>query len=342
MFWTGESTRGPAASRAGNDHTRLLLGGHTYDCRAGETVLDALLRQGVDIPYECRKQTCLTCLMRSLNGAPPPQSQIHLKNTLTVQNYFLACACRPVRDMELALLGEALRMEVSARVTALNRLNAGILEIVLECDRPLDYRAGQTVILLNQDNIGKQFAIASPSSSRFSGRLEVHVARVTGGCFSEWLHDHLRVGDDLRVFGPAGQMFYVPGNPRQALVLAAGPDGLGGIVGVLQDVFECGHSGPVYFFHGAQNISQLYLVDELREIDTYYPNFRYVACISEEPAPPGCVAGEVHDIIRRMLPSLTGWRVFLAGSRDFVGRLRRQTYLDGASIRDIIYETTTV
>ncbi len=320
----------------------LLLGGTTYRCLPGETVLDALLRQGVDIPYDCRKQTCLTCLMRSLDGAPPPESQVNLKETLTVQNYFLACACRPVRDMELALLSEALRMEVSARVTALTRLNPNILEIEMECDRPLDYRAGQTVILLNRDNIGKQFSIASPSSSRFSGRIEVHVERVTGACFSEWLHDHLQIGDDLRIFGPAGQMFYVLGNPHQGLVLAAGNGGLGGLVGILQDVFEHGHTGPVYLFHGARNQSQLYLVEELNEIHAYYPNFRYLACIAEGPVPEGCVAGEVHEIIKRTLPDLSGWRVFLVGTRDFVGRLRRQTYLDGASIKDIIYEITAV
>lgn len=322
-------------------HTNLLLGGKTYRCLPGETVLDALLRQGVDIPYGCRKQTCLTCLMRSLDGVPPPEAQLHLKETLTVQNYFLACACLPVRDMEVALLSEALRMEVGARVTALNRLNPGILEIEMECDRPLDYRAGQTVILLNRDNIGKQFPIASPSSSRFSGRIEVHVKRVAGACFSEWLHDHLRIGDDLRIFGPAGQMFYVPGNPRQPLVLAAGDGGLGGLVGVLQDVFEQGHTGQVYLFHGARDRSQLYLVEELREVHAYYPNFRYVPCVADGAIPEGCAAGQAHEIIKQMLPDLTGWRIFLVGSGDFVGRLRRQTYLDGASIKDIIYEVTS-
>jgi ferredoxin len=44
--------------------TQLLLGGNIYTCQPGETVLDALLRQGVSIPHDCRKQICLTCLMR--------------------------------------------------------------------------------------------------------------------------------------------------------------------------------------------------------------------------------------------------------------------------------------
>lgn len=322
--------------------TKLLLSGTLYTCEPGETVLDALLRQGVAIPYDCRKQTCLTCLMRSLDAPPPPESQANLKDTLTVQNYFLACACRPGRDMEIVQPSEALRQEVSARVVALNRLNPSILEISLECDRPLDYRGGQSLILLNHDNIGKQFSIASPSSQRFSGNIEVHVERISGCCFCEWLHGHLRVGDSVRVFGPTGQLFYVPGNPRQALVLAAWNGGLGGMIGILQDVFESGHGGPVYLFHGAPNRDDLYLAEEIREIQAYCSNFRYVPCVTEGPVPEGGVAGDVHEVIKRMLPDLGGWRLFLSGPRLFIDRLRRQAYLDGASIKDIIYEVTAV
>jgi ferredoxin-NADP reductase len=280
--------------------------------------------------------------MRSLNAPPPREAQVNLKETLTIQNYFLACACRPVRDMEIALMSEALKQEVGARVVALNRLNTHILEITLQCDVPLDYRGGQAVILLNRDNVGKQFSIASPSSNRFSGRIDVHVERVAGCCFCEWLHDHLQVGDLMKVFGPSGQMFYVPGNARQASLLAGWNGGLGGVLGIMQDVFERGHEGPVYLFHGVQDGSHLYLVDEIEEVQTYYPNFRYVACIAAGPVPEGCVAGEAHEIIKRVMPNLSGCRIFLSGPRDFVDRLRRQAYLDGASIKDILFEITAV
>lgn len=321
---------------------RLLFGGVTYTCEPGETVLEALLRQQAVIPHDCRKQTCLSCLMRSLDGTPPPASQINLKDTIKVQNYFLACACRPARDMEIALPSDTLKHEVSVTATELTRLNGHILRLTLEGSTLLDYRGGQSVILLNHDKIGKPFSIASPSSDRFNNRLEVHVERINGCCFCEWLHDHLRKGDVLRVFGPNGQMFYLPHDPRQPLVLAGWHGGLGGLIGILQDIFEQQHKGPVYLFHGARNQYHLYLVEEIREIQTYYPNFQYVPCIAEGPVPNGCTAGEVHEIIRRMLPKLSGWQLFLSGPRVFVDRLRRQAYLDGALIRDILYEVSAV
>jgi len=38
---------------------------------------------------------------------------------------------------------------------------------------------------------------------------------------------------------------------------------------------------------------------------------------------------------------LEGWRVYLSGPAEFVEQLRRQTYLDGASIREIFFHAAT-
>ena len=321
--------------------TRLRFGSHTYACQPGETVLEALLRQGVRVPHDCRRQTCLTCLMRSLDGAPPPESQAPLKETLRVQNYFLACGCRPIADMTLALPTELPRAEIGARVAELNRLSGRILEIVLDLDHPLDYRGGQSVILLNPDGLGNSFAIATPTSRRHDGRIELHVERVDGNCLSEWLHDRLRLGDRLRVYGPTGQMFHVPLAPRQGVVLAAWSGALGGILAILQDIFEQEHMGPVLLLHGARDPSDLYLVDDIREIEDYYPNFRYVGCAGEGSAKPADVAAGVSTALRARLPRLEGWRVYLSGPAEFVEQLRRQAYLDGASIREIFFHAAT-
>lgn len=320
-----------------NRSIRLRFGSSTYACQPGETVLEALLRQGVRIPHDCRRQTCLTCLMRCLDGAPPPESQAPLKETLRVQNYFLACGCRPTADMTLALPSELPREEIGARVAALHRLSERILEIVLDLDRPFDYRGGQSVMLLNPDGLWKSFAIATPTSRRQEGRIELHVERVDGRCLNEWLHDRLRPGDRLRVYGPTGQMFHVPLAPRQGVVLAAWSGALGGILAILEDIFEQGHAGPVHLFHGARDPGDLYLVDDIREIEDYYPNFRYVGCAGGGSARQGDASGGVSAALRARLPRLEGWRVYLSGPAAFVEQLRRQAYLDGASIREIFF-----
>ena len=124
---------------------KLLLSGKIYDCRSEETVLEALLRQKVEVPNICQRQVCLSCMMRSLNGPPPSDAQTNLKEVLKVQHFFLACGCRPERDMEIALAEETIAVQATARVAELNRLNPHVLELVLECDPPLHYRGGQSM-----------------------------------------------------------------------------------------------------------------------------------------------------------------------------------------------------
>ncbi|MFI3218349.1 MAG: 2Fe-2S iron-sulfur cluster binding domain-containing protein [Methylococcales bacterium] len=74
---------------------RLTVSGKSYSCEHNETVLDALLRQKVPVPYACRQQICKSCIMRSLNAPPPIEAQKTLRDTLKSKNYFLACACIP-------------------------------------------------------------------------------------------------------------------------------------------------------------------------------------------------------------------------------------------------------
>ncbi|MGO9234738.1 MAG: 2Fe-2S iron-sulfur cluster binding domain-containing protein, partial [Methylocella sp.] len=107
---------------------RLLLGGGVYDCRPEETVLDALLRQGLAVPNSCRRQICMTCMMRALNGSPPAESQTNLPDSLKARNFFLACNCRPERNMEITFTAETVGEAAPAKVDELNALCPFILE----------------------------------------------------------------------------------------------------------------------------------------------------------------------------------------------------------------------
>lgn len=48
--------------------TIRTVDGQSFDVEPDEIVLDAAIRQGVDIPYSCRSGTCRTCLSKVLAG----------------------------------------------------------------------------------------------------------------------------------------------------------------------------------------------------------------------------------------------------------------------------------
>lgn len=167
------------------DNKKTTVKWKAYECQPGETVLDTLLRHKVNLPHSCGK---MSCMMRSLSGMPSLKSQRHLKETLQLQNNFLACGCIPEQDMDIVLPQEVLTHQVTATVTELNLLSPLVMELILNCTTPIDYHGGQSVLLLNYEHIGKKFSITSPGSTRTSGRIEVHVEHTCWTFF--WMDTH--------------------------------------------------------------------------------------------------------------------------------------------------------
>jgi ferredoxin-NADP reductase/ferredoxin len=319
---------------------KLLLDGRIYDCRPGETVLDALQRQKVEVPHLCRHQICLTCMMRSLGGAPPSASQTNLRDTLRIQHFFLACGCHPERDMEIAFTSETVGIMARAQVTEINRLNSFVSEVTFQCDPPLHYRGGVFMTLFNGNNIGNRFPISSPSSGRLTGKLDIQVQRTPGGVFSEWVHTSLCVGDVLSACGATGELFFEIGNPRQTLLLAGWDGGLGALIAVMQDAFENEHAGTIYLFHGVEDKEHLYFVEELREVTDRFKRFHYVPCVRTGTPVEACASGDIQANVERLLPDLSGVKVYLCGPRNEVHALQRRAYLAGAAMKDIRTDVT--
>lgn len=314
---------------------RLTVGGKSYSCEPNETILDALLRQKVPVPHACRQQICKSCIMRSLNTPPPIETQKTLRESLKSKNYFLACACIPERDMELAL-PESLSIQVTAQVNSIDYLNADIIAILLQCASQVNYTAGQSIMLMNHDKMGKNYYITSPTSLKESGLIEVHIPLVKDGYFSEWVKSELKEGDTVSISCPIGQSFYVPSDMNQPLLLIGFDLGLSPLIGIMQDALENGHTAPIYLFHGVQFKNQLYLTDDLREITEYHSNFHYIPCVENSSIQDkGFYQGQAHTVALKLFPDLTDWRAFICGQSEIVKISQKEIYLAGVTTKDI-------
>ncbi len=89
--------------------------GTNYHCREDETVLDAMLRQGVDFPFSCRNGICRRCLHRAEGGRLPPEAQKGLDAAQQQEGLFLPCRCRPVDDLVVVAASPAVGAVRSAK-----------------------------------------------------------------------------------------------------------------------------------------------------------------------------------------------------------------------------------
>lgn len=311
---------------------KLALEQQEFDCQSDESVLDALLRQGVDIPHSCKQGICQACLVRCTDGEPPAAAQQGLKEVQQQQGYFFACQCFPTQDMAISLKGsQALFSEATVGDKAM--LNDDTLQLTLQCPEPMDFYAGQFVNLRREDGLTRSYSIAN-SRSR-NDVLILHIRRLAGGLFSEWAHRELQVGDRIQVSAAQGLCYYLPGNHDQNLLLIGTGSGLAPLAGIVSEALEQGHRGNIHLYHGSQTCAGLYWVEEMQQLAAKHPNFHYVPCVSRSAAPAGMAEGRATQVALNNLSDLRGWRVYLCGHPDMVNDAKRNAFLQGASFQDI-------
>jgi NAD(P)H-flavin reductase/ferredoxin len=310
----------------------VSYGGQAYEC-GDQSVLDCLTANGVSIPSSCHSGICHTCIMQAVSGNVPEKAQAGLKDTLIAQHYFLACACHPEEDIEIILSKNGMK-KFDARVTGIEHLNADILGIRINTSEPFEYRAGQFLNLFKDETTSRCYSMASVP--KLDDELSLHVRKVPGGLVSNWIFDSLKAGDSITVSEATGDCFYVPGKPEQNILLIGTGSGLAPLYGIIRDALLNGHRGEICLYHGSYNADGLYLVNQLREMAHAHTNFSYIPCVSEGEAPQGYAQGMVLDVALADHPDLSGWRVFLCGNPDMVNAAKRETYLAGASVQDIL------
>jgi CDP-4-dehydro-6-deoxyglucose reductase, E3 len=308
----------------------ITFEGQMYPLAEKESVLDALLRNGIHAPHSCKAGSCGSCLMKAAEGAVPVSAQSGLKDSWKAQGYFLACVCRPETDIVLAKVGAD--AQLGATISGLHLLSEDVLRVRLHCDAHIGFRAGQYVTVLREGGLARSYSIASlPDESD----IELHVRKVAGGKMSGWFHEEALVGQRVSVLGPSGECFYVPGKEEQPLLLVGTGTGLAPLYGILRDALRHGHRGPIHLFHGALHNRGLYLVEELRRLVAGHAHVTYTPAVLKGDESQDLAVGPIDQVVLKSFPKLSGWRGYVCGDPALVQLLKKKLFLSGMASRDI-------
>lgn len=299
-----------------------------------ETVLDGLLRHGLQIPNGCRAGACQACLLQAHSGTVPPKAQVGLKNTFKARDYFLSCQCVPTAPLEVTFANEA-QTKISSTVLDVRKIAPQILRIRLA--KKLDARAGQFLNLWHENNgkpLVRSYSIASvPDVEDF---FELHVKIIPGGQFSSWGEEHLKSGDSLTIQGPLGECFYTVDDLQKPLLLAGTGTGLAPLYGIIRDALIQGHTGPVNLLIAARRADQFYLREELAELQQRYLQLHVrFLCQTAADDPDIRENCDIYQYVKEQFPSTKGFRVYLCGGDSFVRKMKKQLFLSGTAMADI-------
>ncbi|MDH5545921.1 MAG: FAD-binding oxidoreductase [Gammaproteobacteria bacterium] len=304
-----------------------------YTTEGEESVLDCLLRHGVEVPHSCKKGTCHTCTLKVTEGVVPEESQRGLKDTEKAQGLFLSCSCRPSADMTV-LLPDVSGQQHTVSVLQKDHIADDVIRLRLDVPDGFSYRPGQFINLYKTPVITRSYSLASMGDSE--AFLELHIKHVKGGQVSDWLAQDLKPGDEIVIGDALGSSFYLAEKLDQNLLLVGTGTGLSPLYGIARSAVASGHTGQIKLFHGSRTRNGLYLDRELRKFADDVSNFEYTACVSgESNLPVGFHEGRANDLALKENKDLKNWRVFLCGHPDMVEKTKLKSYLAGASLYDI-------
>ncbi|OJX34466.1 MAG: ferredoxin-NAD reductase [Burkholderiales bacterium 68-12] len=289
--------------------------------RKGETILDAGLREGLTLAYDCRNGGCGLCVCSVAQGAyeQRPYQVSALSGAQKARGQALMCCMEPSEDMAIEVAydigAQPQASEVhSATVVQMERLAEDVMLLVLELPegKRLDFLAGQYINILLDDGQRRAFSFANrPHASR---QIELHVRLVPGGRFTTQVFEGMKVGDVLRFEGPRGQFTLRESDPP--ILFVAGATGFAPIKSIVEDAFARGVQRTMRLYWGVRQPQDLYMLQRCEEWQREHANFTVVPVVSE-PAPGDGWTGRtglVHEAMLADFADLSGYEVYLCGS----------------------------
>ncbi len=300
--------------------------GHVAIAKQGETILEAALRQGLNLPYVCRDGACGTCKGRILRGTVDYGT--YQKGALTdaekEQGNALFCCAKPLSDLEIEChevdeLGKFPIKTMKFIVQKMERAaqDVMLLELRPEGDERMNFIAGQYIAVHLDDGTKRSYSIANAPHE--SDHLQLHIRLVKGGKFTGHVFNEMKTGDRLQAEGPLGT-FFLHEEGDKPIIFMSGGCGFGSVKGMVEHAFKIGLNRPMTLYWGARIPEDFYLADLPEKWQREHDNFKFIPVLSEPKPEHGWQGrtGLVHEAILQDYQQLDGYQVYACGSSEMV------------------------
>lgn len=294
-----------------------------FACKAGQTVLDAALHAGIEMPYSCRKGVCGNCAGGIAGGTVqcPPTDVVP-------PGQFLYCQCIPQADLEIVptawhRLDPTARKIFTAKVYRNHRAadDVSVLLLRLPAGQRAKFKAGQYLQVLLPDGSRRSYSMANPPHE--SDTLQLHIRHVPGGQFTQ-LVPALKPGDMLKVELPYGN-FELREESESPMLCVVGGTGFAPVKSLLDDMVKKGIRRPVTLIWGSRNQAGLYLLSAVDRWRKLWPGFSFVPAIEDaaDAQASGAFCGRVDAAVRQYCSTLAGQDVYCCGAPPMVEAVKK-------------------
>ncbi|MGF6916208.1 FAD-binding oxidoreductase [Paraburkholderia sp. 40] len=191
--------------------------------------------------------------------------------------------------------------------------------------RAFVFEPGQFITLeleIDGERVNRCYTISSAPTRPHT--ISITVKRVPGGQVSNWLHDHLHAGMQVRVLGPAGEFTCARHPARKLLFLSAG-SGITPLMSMSRAHHELGEDSDIVFVHSARTPDDIVFARELDLIAANQARFR-TAFVCERVGTrtnwPGITGFLTLPLLKLIAPDFLEREIFTCGPAPYMQAVR--------------------
>lgn len=309
--------------------------GHQFQVRPSQTVLEAAIEAGINLPYGCRNGACGACKGKVISGKvmhDDYQSSAMTDAELAAGQALFCCA-RPLEDLviecrELSGVNGIKPRILPVRVQKKEQLSGDVMVLFLQlpASERLQFVAGQYLEFILKDGKRRAFSIAN--APHYDALIELHLRLVPGGQFTQYVFEEMPEKAILRIEAPLGT-FYLREESTKPIIFVAGGTGFAPIKGIIEHMIHFGMQREIVLYRGGRLQSDLYMNELSQRWAEFLPNLRYIPVLSEEPADSGWQGrtGLVHEAVLADYPDLSEHQAYVCGAPGMV-EIAHKTFVE--------------
>lgn len=229
-------------------------------------------------------------------------------------------------------------MTIRCKVKSIESLTCNTYKILLHPETPVEFKAGQYLMVVMGDKDKRPFSIAS-SPCRNEGELELHIGAAEENSYAteviEKMKDAQTKGDYVEIDAPHGDAWLKSGD--RPILLIAGGTGFSYVRSIIDHCVSQNIKTPIYLYWGARSDGQLYAFNEMKALSEKFDNIHFVPVVESAPNIWNGKIGNVLSAVIADFESLEDFDIYIAGRFEMAGAAREQFSLQKNADRERIF-----
>lgn len=227
----------------------------------------------------------------------------------------------------------ASHITTNARVESITPLTDTILQLILKPDLYIDYKAGQYLQIMFEEEAYSYSIANAPLGSH---QYELHIRHSRDNPYNQPLFAQIKRQGMVTIALPNGDCHVGNLHAQKPILFIAAGTGFAHIKAMIEQLLADGESRPCELFWGARSQSDLYMNDKATQWQAHVKHFSYFSHLSENSS---LTLADL--VLARHAHDLNDWQIVISGPFDMVYSTRDALVSHGALLANLFSDAFT-